>query len=81
MPLGPKRAPGRYEVPVSKGAPILLLERKLPPYAERDCTNERNVELRVAFEAWVVWQATECGDSGEDGVGLYRGQMLLQSFN
>ena len=24
MPLGPKRAPGRYEVPVSKGAPGCL---------------------------------------------------------
>lgn len=25
MPFGPKRAPGRYEVPVSKGAPAMTM--------------------------------------------------------
>jgi hypothetical protein len=81
MPLGPKRAPGRYEVPVSKGAPISLSERKLLPGAKRNRTDEGDIELRVSLEAWVVWQATECGDTGEDGVGLYNGEFLLQSFN
>jgi len=34
-------------------------------------TNERNVELRVAGETWVVWKAAECGYAGKDGVGLF----------
>jgi len=34
-------------------------------------TNERNVELRVAGETWVVWKAAKCRYAGEDGVGLF----------
>lgn len=35
-----------------------------------DHTNERNVILHVAGETWVVLETAECGNAGEDGVGL-----------
>lgn len=37
-----------------------------------DHTNERNVILHVARETRVVLQTAECGNAGEDGVGLYQ---------
>jgi hypothetical protein len=70
MPLGPKRAPGRYDVPVSKGAPMCWSECELHSYATQVRTDERNVILRISLQTRVVWETTECGDTGEDGVGL-----------
>ena len=40
-------------------------------------TDERNVELRVARETWVVWKAAECGYAGEDGIGLQSRKLVL----
>ena len=49
MPLGPKRAPGRYDVPVSKGAPGNLVRLCFSIPFEDGGTYERNVELLLLF--------------------------------
>lgn len=69
MPLGPKRAPGRYEVPVSKGAPMALLGYSFPR-AACSLTNECNVKVRVGRQARTVWEAAERGDAREYGIRL-----------
>jgi hypothetical protein len=69
MPLGPKRAPGRYEVPVSKGAPATLSISEIL-LAIRYRTNECNVEVRVGGQARTVRQTTERGDTRENGIRL-----------
>jgi hypothetical protein len=38
MPLGPKRAPGRYEVPVSNGAPVDVLDPTSTSTASKSLT-------------------------------------------
>ena len=45
MPLGPKRAPGRYDVPVSKGAPCDVISLCYLTLFEDGGTYERNVEF------------------------------------
>jgi hypothetical protein len=61
MPLGPKRAPGRYEVPVSKGAPNLVRLRSAMYLTNP--TNEGNVVFGVGGQARAVRKAAECGDA------------------
>ncbi len=48
MPLGPKRAPGRYDVPVSNGAPAMYISgQTLPIRSLWLRTNESYVELLI----------------------------------
>ena len=78
MPLGPKRAPGRYEVPVSNGAPGAPASERSGAWggawgsaAGGVLTEEGDVVLlRVAAQAREVRQAAEGGDAREHGVGL-----------
>ena len=58
-----------------------LLERGLHSRGKLDRTDESNVVFRVALEARVVWETAECGDAGEDGVGLHCGQLLFWKFH
>jgi hypothetical protein len=76
MPLGPKRAPGRYDVPVSKGAPAELSDTKIS-CGLSILTDECNVVFRMRVQARAVRQAAEGGDSGEHRVGLCKGQLLF----
>jgi hypothetical protein len=78
MPLGPNRAPGRYEVPVSKGAPIALSDTETSSLA-RSLTDERNVEFCMSVQTRAVWQTAERRDPREHGIGLARRQLILQS--
>ena len=50
---------------------VMIREQYLSLY-NYDHTNERNVILHVARETRVVLQTAECGNAGEDGVGLYQ---------
>lgn len=43
-------------------------------------TNERDIEIDFALEAWVVRQPTEGGDTTEDRVGLQRSQLLQKGL-
>jgi hypothetical protein len=55
MPLGPNRAPGLYDVPVSKGAPVMFSIRIQVLYGCH-CTYESNIEaLILTGEARKVW--------------------------
>jgi hypothetical protein len=75
MPLGPKRAPGRYDVPVSKGAPVAL-SIGMFYIAAQGHTNESDIVVCVCVQTWTVRKTTECGDSREDRVRLTYGQFL-----
>jgi len=62
MPDGPKRAPGLYEVPVSKGAPGLTLHQLLAFYPAliSRLTKEGDIEfLDIGREAWPIWKPAE----------------------
>ena len=50
MPLGPKRAPGRYDVPVSKGAPEKLMRLCFLVFFEGCATYERNIECLLLVD-------------------------------
>lgn len=64
MPLGPKRAPGRYEVPVSNGAPKFGVSPGLCAPQETGHTYEGNIVfLFVAGKARPVWETSKGGDA------------------
>ena len=74
MPEGPNRAPGRYEVPVSKGAPcpcVSCVARAPDSLGLVSRTDEGQVVGHVLLaQAGLVRQASERGDAREDGVRL-----------
>ena len=72
MPEGPKRAPGRYEVPVSKGAPIEECEHWAASKRERlVSTDKGNVILDIGrTQARLVGQTSKGRDAREDGISL-----------
>lgn len=75
MPLGPNRAPGRYDVPVSNGAPAVVQYCMFETVLA--LTYEGNVIfLMVACEAREVWETAKGGDAREDRVGLFMVRVL-----
>jgi hypothetical protein len=75
MPLGPKRAPGRYDVPVSNGAPEATSVGAIY-FAALIRTNEGDIVVCMCRQTRAVWKATERGDAREDRVRLIEGQLL-----
>jgi len=76
MPDGPNRAPGRYDVPVSKGAPLLgggksgtAIKRSIPQRGTQ--TDESDIVCYVlVVKARLIGEPAKGGDAREDRVGL-----------
>ena len=78
MPLGPNRAPGRYDVPVSKGAPKDLISPIHSVGSSSGHTYEGNVELLVAaIQAGPVWQTAKGSNARENGVSLQESMEVI----
>jgi len=74
IPDGPNRAPGRYEVPVSNGAPVCISFPPMEPrmFLANGHTNERNVKLHIiGRQTRIIWESSKGAYAREYGIGLW----------